>query len=35
MKTKEKSRLIIEKDKKLSELTQSVCIFIFDVYIKN
>ena len=26
MKSKEKSRLIIEKEKKLSELTESVCI---------
>jgi hypothetical protein len=35
MKTKEKSRLIIEKEKKLSELTESVCIFLFLFFYSN
>jgi len=34
MKTKEKNRLITEKEKKLSELIESVCIFIFFFSIK-
>jgi hypothetical protein len=32
MKSKEKSRLITEKEKKLSELTESVCILLLPSF---